>query len=342
MHITSVAQLSEFLHLNFDAYERLSAIAEAVEKAGLAADAWLLDVGGHPGLLAQMLSPRKVVTVDFPTTGPALYARASGTALPFGEATFAAVLCSDTLEHVPPAAREGFLLELLRVSSRFVFLGAPFCTPGVTLAEARVSELEQRTHASANVWLEEHARCTLPELPATWQTLERAGARLVALPHGELNRWFTLFAAQTLFDALPGAGEALQAFMPDYNSHFSGTPPLGSAAYRHLLLIDAKGESFPEQLTASPCYSSLAQLPEKDPSAEDRIEALFKLFASLGEALKVQAQRAEQGGSLENAYLDQMEKALRQQEHRLHELETQAGSGGFVARATRKLRRLLG
>jgi SAM-dependent methyltransferase len=50
---------------------------------------------------------------------------ASGQTLPFGSETFDLVVCQDTLEHLPPEGRETLVDELVRVSSRFVYLSFP-------------------------------------------------------------------------------------------------------------------------------------------------------------------------------------------------------------------------
>jgi hypothetical protein len=329
------------LSLNFDTYERLGAMAGAVGVAGLAHDAWLLDVGGHPGLLATMLDGRRVVTADIPPSGPLPYVRVAGASLPFKDNAFAAVLCSDTLEHVPPQFRTGFLSELWRVSRDLIFLGGPFATCGVEYAEMKLREMDQAAHAKTNEWLDEHATHGLPDLARTWSEFERRGAACMALPNGDLIRWFSMFCLNFVCDEIPGGWEALRNFMPSYNAHFARTAP-GAPVYRHLL-IAAKGGALPEALLAQPHLAGAADAVE-DASVHARIDAIYALAAAVRDALRRLAQLGEQSGTLAAAYVAQLEKALRQQDIRQLELRAQlerAQRGGASQRIRRRIAKML-
>lgn len=50
---------------------------------------------------------------------------ASGTRLPFRDASFGLVVCLDTMEHVPRHKREPFVRELLRVTEKTPDSGSP-------------------------------------------------------------------------------------------------------------------------------------------------------------------------------------------------------------------------
>jgi Methyltransferase domain len=81
--------------------------------------------------------------------------RASGTNLPFRDGAFHTVLCLDTMEHVPVAARPDFLMELLRVTNHTLIIGAPM---GTSAAEADLSlhEYYRSRRLEEPLWLKEH------------------------------------------------------------------------------------------------------------------------------------------------------------------------------------------
>jgi O-antigen biosynthesis protein len=333
---------SDHFNLNFDTFERLSVIVDAVATLGLSSEAKLIDVGGHPGFLARMLDGRYVVTADIQPTGPIPYARVAGANLPFKDGSFSAVLCSDTLEHVPPQFRTRFLADLWRVASDFILLGAPFTTCGVELAEARLRDLDRESHAKANEWLEEHGRYGLPDLEWTWNEFKRMGGTCIALPNGSLIRWFLLFCAQTVLDDLPGGWEVLKGFMPSYNQHFSRQQTAG-AAYRHLLVVSKNG-AIPEALRTTTHVESPSEVGGEDKVVASRIQAVYDLAGAFDAALSHLAQLGEQGGALAAAYVAQLEKALRQQDVRQLELKSQierAKRGSLSGRIGRRVRRMM-
>lgn len=302
--------------LHFDACERLAAMARALEESGLPPSARVLDVGGHPGLLAAALAGcHAVTTVDFPETGPVPYVRGSGAALPFAAGAFDAVVASDTLEHVPPAQRAAFLVELVRVSSSLVLVGGPYATAGVARAEARLRNLESLVRAAPDRWLAEHAEHGLPELPATLETLRAAGAAdATARPDGDLLAWLWLYGARTTLVDLPGGTAALNRFMPRYNLHAGGAsgwlagqpdPAAPEAAYRHLVVASKHGNPGAGGGAASPRVESPTNPPETD-RLRAEIDATGDFLEDLARAIR----RAESADAADRAYADQIRRAL--------------------------------
>lgn len=84
----------------------------------------ILDVGGIPGLLSQMLPDRWVV-VTCNLEGVADRCPREDGSLPAGGGEFDAVVSLDTLEHVPPDKRKRFLLEMRRASAGPVIVHVP-------------------------------------------------------------------------------------------------------------------------------------------------------------------------------------------------------------------------
>jgi len=97
----------------------------------------------------------------------------SGTALPFADGSFDAVVASDVMEHLAPEQRGEVIAEALRVARHRVIFGFPCGT--------RASELDHRLFAhykarnvAPPIWLEEHLQNPFPDsqlfqdLPPGW------------------------------------------------------------------------------------------------------------------------------------------------------------------------------
>lgn len=309
--------------LNFDACERLALIISVLEMLPLVPDMPILDVGGHPGLLAAALPARTVITLDLAAVGPEGYVRGSGAALPFRSESFAVVVASDTLEHVPPAQRATFLGELARVTRQYLILGGPFDTVGVSTAERYLRELLPSGSLAAG-WLQEHADFGLPDINRTRAAVEQQGLQVTQLPSGDLVSWFLLFSLQAVAEYVPKAAEAVQQFMPDYNRHFgkSRTP---SVSYRHLL-VGGK-QPLPESISAL----QFRPLENIDKDALLQIDVLHSLFTAIVSGLKLLHSRDGSAGA-EMAYIQQLEKAL------LHSGSPKSSrEGGLLSRLREKL-----
>ncbi len=81
--------------------------------------------------------------------------QASGTKLPFRDGTFDTVLCLDTMEHVPRAARLPFVKELLRVTRSKLIIGAPMGEKAAS-ADQKLHEYFSREGKEVPLWLKEH------------------------------------------------------------------------------------------------------------------------------------------------------------------------------------------
>lgn len=333
-------------HLNFDTFARLTAIRDALAAAELRRGALVLDVGGHPGLLAGMLDGPRVITADFPSAGPAFYARASGTALPFASGRFQAVVCSDVLEHVAPAERAAFLQELWRAASRWVVIGGPFFSHGLQLAETRLCELRAAAGMMENPWLAEHRKHGLPRLDESVRRLESLGASCAAVPSGSILRWFLLFGGAALAEMLPGVGRAWDEFMPLINKHFPGKAD--AHACRHLIVAckDKAGLDAPHMRAFLDANSDAAAAA--DPPIGPQINALASLLTAAAAALRQTGSMLENGGGgIAGDYLSQMEKAMAAQSARIEALrasaadqprktQSAAATAGRIARKLKK------
>jgi hypothetical protein len=316
----------ELISFNFDTYERIMALAGAVETLEISPESLLLDVGGRPGVLARLLEPRKLITADLPTVSRKPYVRASGAALPFKSNSFECVIASDTLEHVPQQHRENFLTELSRVSQEYLLISGPYNTPAVKLAEDKIRFIERESPTQATEWLAEHEQYGLPSLTQTEAFFKQLGSGTAIIPGGSVVRWFILFAAQSLLEGIPGGGEALKKLMPNYNRLFA-SDSANEPAYRHLLVVSKTNR----RLNA---FGESALNFEKSAMVEAKIEALGGFADELADSFRLRSEGSGNSPSINAAYLDQLERALGQQEQRLIQLKQHQG---LFAKIRRKI-----
>lgn len=119
----------------------------------------VLDVGGRGSEMAR-LRPRRTTVVSANIEEPCDVVVAHDR-LPFADRSFDAVTSCDVLEHIPPAARDGHLAELVRVARDRVILCFPVWSPQKEAAEhalhARLADLGVQFD-----FLDEHLEHGLP------------------------------------------------------------------------------------------------------------------------------------------------------------------------------------
>jgi hypothetical protein len=191
--VETAAAADALLALPFDQYQRYRLIADVIERLVPQEAGAILDVGGWPGTLQRFLPQRRIVVADLQGRMPGMV-RASGAALPFGRGQFAAVVSSDTFEHIPPGQREQFLGELARVARDTIVLGAPFDSPQVRAAEGVLREVIRAKYPTSYGFIEEHDEYGLPDLGTTRGALAGADFTEVALPNGYLRHWLPMLA----------------------------------------------------------------------------------------------------------------------------------------------------
>jgi GT2 family glycosyltransferase len=194
--------------LPFDLYERYMLTRRLVEELWPARRRPLsvLDVGGHSSPLKHLIADERVVLTDIKPPGTLVpmrlrydaYVQADATRLPFGDRSFDVVTAHDTLEHIPPPAREAFMDELVRVSGGFLVVNGPVYDPETVRAERVLARLQRSLALEENVYLNEHLELGLPPRELIEDALRRQGLRWVALPNGDLRLWLAANAAKSL------------------------------------------------------------------------------------------------------------------------------------------------
>jgi len=238
------AEFPSMVWTSFDRYARYGAIARAVRATLGPGRHHVLDVGDCAGHLQTFDPELDVIGVDLhPAEGRlpgAVPVHADGTALPFPDDTFEAVVTSDVLEHVPPSARPAFLDELQRVSRGLVVVAAPFATAGVVGAEELARRYAMLALGGPQPQLEEHHDNGLPDLSATVAVLASDGVEVLTVGNGNLWDWLTLMLLRFQLEARPALGPLVDSYDTFYNTTLAERSEIGPF-YRHLVIARSGG-----------------------------------------------------------------------------------------------------
>lgn len=190
----------------------------------------ILDIGcGSKGGLAAYL-PRSVYGVDItfdleqvrdhPLLTPVV---ASGLALPFATASMDAVICLDTVEHLPPADRRDLVAEMARVvrDDGLLIVGAP-CGAAARQAEQQVAEEYRRRTGRAHPKLAEHLEHPVLLCDELIALAESAAAGRFGryysriIPNVNLGVWLALRRLFDLGRPIPGPAHFQRLLRPLY------------------------------------------------------------------------------------------------------------------------------
>lgn len=239
--------MTDVLALPFDQYQRYRLVADIVERLredGRALS--ILDVGGRTGLLGRFLERDRLTLVDTePDVGRERLVLGDGCRLPFADGAFDLVCAFDTLEHVPPGAREAFVSESRRVARRWVVLAGPYDAPRVNAAEARLKEFMLEKLHLRHRYLEEHAAHGLPDRAAVERQLASLGGRVTRLGHANLDRWLVLMCLSMYLDDDAALRPLAASFFEFYNASLYASdhaPPV----YRHAIVAALGDAPLPE------------------------------------------------------------------------------------------------
>lgn len=229
---------------SFDRYARYGAIARSVRACLGPGVVRVLDVGDSSGYLYQFDPDLHPISLDIKPVADrlpdAVCLAGDGIALPFADATFDAVVSSDALEHVPPANRKAFLLELIRVSRDVVVVAAPFDTPGVAGTEEMVRHFVLLATGAPQVQLDEHRDNGLPNLEEAEEILAGSGMATVTAGNGNLHDWLTMMLIKHQISARESLSPLASGYDILYNALFAGREHV-APFYRHVVVGRHRG-----------------------------------------------------------------------------------------------------
>jgi hypothetical protein len=236
----------------FDQYQRYRIVQEIVNAIRRRLDCprlHVLDVGGFFRTItgedilpiAEFLPDDDTVAIDMTQGKLTSYVRGSGASLPFANGSFDVITTCDTLEHVPPVARPAFIKELLRVTSRYVVLAAPFDDERTRLAEQIIFDYDKTFYGFEQPQLKEHAENGLPDRDEVRGWLNQGGFLYVDFASGYLHHWLPMMLLKHWLFGFPEATRLHVKLDRYYNLNFyhldHRTP-----AYRHVFLASKAKE----------------------------------------------------------------------------------------------------
>jgi hypothetical protein len=187
--------------------------------------------------------------------------RATAESLPFRDGAFSIVVCVDVLEHIRPERREEVMRELLRVSSRRVYLAFPVRGSCETW-ESMLFSLHRLCRKEVPGWLREHIDNGLPEEKEVAKFLGANGRILRMVPNENNLVHFIVM----LFDEFvwPGnrVGEVMAPQQWKFKEHglndnvrrvllfpFRYLPRVANfgATVRTLFVVEGRGSGAPER-----------------------------------------------------------------------------------------------
>ncbi len=304
----TAAQQDHLLRRPFDHYARYRLAADVLS-ATVGPGARVLDLGGGPGTLQAFLPDAQVTATDIVVpsawheAAPSLVV-ADGARLPFRDDAFDAVVSLDTLEHVVPASREGFLDEVARVAGSWALVVCPFDTPGVADADTALREYVRNRFAPdlpTIAILDEHLGYGHPDLAASEERLAAAGP-VAVIPSGRIDRW--LGGMLAFFHLLAiGDDEPVEVVQRWINRNLYAAD-LAEPAYRHGLLLRTGSEGPDPREVAEGLTARAAADPLADADLDVlRITLTESLVASTGAAHRAAADaRAEAAAASADAH----------------------------------------
>jgi SAM-dependent methyltransferase len=234
------------LALPFDQFQRYRLVADILDDLrGRKKSLKVLDVGGRTALLRLFLPKDHVFLVDVEESEEPGLVLGNGSYLPFKDNAVDAVVAFDTLEHVPPGAREAFLTECRRVARRWVVIAGPYATEGVVQAEELLTTFLREKMGVEHRYLAEHAEHGLPALDQTMDTLAGGGeARVASIGHANLERWLALMCLELYMDRDAPLRAIAGKYFEFYNAALYASDH-SAPVYRHALVAALGDEALP-------------------------------------------------------------------------------------------------
>jgi len=182
------------LRIHHDTWQRH---AVAARLAGRTGRGRVLDVGGHPGRLAEHLPGAEVVAINVRAPADVVF---DGVTLPYPDGAFDLVTSLDVLEHLARPERAGHVAEVLRVAGERAVLCCPLGAPELNTAERELAEWYARLSGERSPFLDEHVINGLPSAAELHDLLAVAWPRFEVTEafHGDFRDAQRLFRLEAL------------------------------------------------------------------------------------------------------------------------------------------------
>jgi Methyltransferase domain len=324
---------------SFDTFQRMAIIRAVCERLVRAGCTMAIDVGGHPGLLADNLPGglRCRAVIDLPHCRRPDHVRGSAMALPLRDGQVDVALSSDTLEHVPD--RVIAVRELTRVASKAIVISAPWRSEATARVEQTLDRWHQQLTGCSHPWLSEHIELGLPDRGEVEEALRSHGWCLTHFACGTLHEWTMLQTAMLIQDLLPAAHVGMREFHQSYNRDWDGTlsTHLPAQPYR-TVLVAASDRSLLDTLIAG-----ASSAPPSPPPLDHGLLLVDRMLTALQEILARES-TAQEG--FDATYRERLEALTAQQAAEIEALRAETGrlrsERGLVGKARRALGRLGG
>jgi ubiquinone/menaquinone biosynthesis C-methylase UbiE len=237
-HAEESSAESFVMNLPFDHYQRYR-ITTDIMRAMPSPPKTVLDVGGAKGFIQLFIKNAEAVVLDRAMDDMPNSLRYDGNALPFPDQSFDVVVSIDTLEHVPPDQRSGFIKELCRVSTHGVILACPFDEQHVDEADSIIRDFSITQLGKADRFLSEHEEFSLPNREAIHSVFTENGFSVAEFPNGYLPRWVVMQMATFAMGVSPELHEARAHLNAIYNKTYYPADNC-SPAYRYVMLATKK------------------------------------------------------------------------------------------------------
>lgn len=199
----------------------------------------VLDVGGAE-LTQQFMPEHEIVVTNLSPEHP-FAVQSSGAALPFADNTFDVVVTVDTLEHIPPADRQAFIGEMIRVAHNYVLVTGPFASLINHEAERLLDDYIFERTGSHHYYLAEHLEFGLPTLHTTIDQFVAHGCSTATVPSGYTPRWIAMMLMRF---SMAGAeqGRAANSWLEKLYNHQFYWADHREPSYRHVVVAAKQGD----------------------------------------------------------------------------------------------------